>query len=337
MAQIAHRVGGRQVMSPCRSRRGSARPSARRVRSTLPADRFSRKVAKTSAMRACTSRSGLLTTVPVGSRARPAGSRRASSPRRALLSRPAVSRARKVCSSISEIVPLRPSRSLPFWVPGSYDAVAVRDQALAVAAQVEQRVPVRAVAGQPGHVGREDQADLAERDAGDQVLEAGPLLAPGAAPAEVAVDDLDVGLTPAELAGALPQRVLQPEALPVGEDLVRAGLAAVEHRPADGGACCDAIVAYWSPPAAPPRGRGPRRGARWRGGVARRGGARQAFSLDLPKAGGEILDGLGGQLGPGDRGTRLEARRRAGDHQQRALGVGHEDVPARSWRARHRD
>jgi hypothetical protein len=44
---------------------------------------------------------------------------KASSPRSALANRPAVSRLRIVCNSSSEMVPFRPSRSLPFGVPGS--------------------------------------------------------------------------------------------------------------------------------------------------------------------------------------------------------------------------
>src|ERR687894_2429235 len=96
---------------------------------------------------------------------------------------------------------------------------------------------------------------------------------------------------------ALAKRVLQAQALPVGQDLVRAGLADVDHRLAVEMARGDEIAAHRSPPATPPRGRGPRRGAWWRGGAARRRGARQAFALGLPQAGGEILDRLGGQLG----------------------------------------
>src|SRR3954454_22276456 len=49
------------------------------------------------------------------------------------------------------------------------------------------------------------------------------------AQAEIGVDDLDVCLLPAEIAGALVQRVLQAQALLVGQHLVRRGLADVDH------------------------------------------------------------------------------------------------------------
>ena len=47
------------------------------------------------------------------------------------------------------------------------------------------------------------------------------MLGGGAALAEVGVDDLDVGLLPAEVAGALAKRILQAQALLVGQNLVR--------------------------------------------------------------------------------------------------------------------
>src|SRR3712207_3187738 len=74
------------------------------------------------------------------------------------------------------------------------DAVAIADETAAVAAEVEQRVPVGAVPGQPGDLVGEHDADLAEADARDEVLEARAVRGGGAALAEVAVDDLDVGL-----------------------------------------------------------------------------------------------------------------------------------------------
>jgi hypothetical protein len=100
-------------------------------------------------------------------------------------------------------------------------AIAVADEALAVAAQVEQRVPIRAVPRQPGDLVGEDDAHFAERDARDQVLEAFALRGGGAAAAEIAVDHLDVSLTPAEFAGALAQRILQSQALLVAQHLLR--------------------------------------------------------------------------------------------------------------------
>jgi len=76
------------------------------------------------------------------------------------------------------------------------DRVAVGDQAAAVAADVEQRIPVRAVAREAGDLDRDNQADLAERDARDQVLEALAVRRRRGAQAKVGIDDLDVRLTP---------------------------------------------------------------------------------------------------------------------------------------------
>ncbi len=109
------------------------------------------------------------------------------------------------------------------------DRVAVSDQAATVAADVEQGTPVRAVAREAGDLDRDDQADLAERDACDQVLEALAVRRRRGAQAKVGVDDLDVRLTPAQVAGALPQGVLQPQAFLVAQHLLRGGLAHVDH------------------------------------------------------------------------------------------------------------
>ena len=100
-------------------------------------------------------------------------------------------------------------------------AIAVADEALAIATQVEQWVPVRAVPRQPGDLVGEDDTDLAEYHARDQLLEAFALCGGGAAAAEIIIDHLDVSLTPAEFAGALAQRILQPQALLVAQHLLR--------------------------------------------------------------------------------------------------------------------
>ena len=66
----------------------------------------------------------------------------------------------------------------------------------------------REVAGQPGHLDAEHQADPSEADLGDQALKPGPIGRPAGA-AEVLVDDQDVLAGPAELKGAVNQPVLQ--------------------------------------------------------------------------------------------------------------------------------
>ena len=61
------------------------------------------------------------------------------------------------------------------------------------------------------------------------LLEALPALGGPGGPALVGVDDLDGVGRPAALKGPLPEGVLEPEALLVGEDLVGAGLADVDE------------------------------------------------------------------------------------------------------------
>ncbi len=86
-----------------------------------------------------------------------------------------------------------------------------------MAADVEQGIPVRAVAREAGDLDRDNQADLAEHDARDQVLEALAVRRRRAAQAKVGIDDLDVRLTPAQVVGALAQGVVQ--ALSMGTEV----------------------------------------------------------------------------------------------------------------------
>ena len=109
-------------------------------------------------------------------------------------------------------------------------AIAVADEALPVAAQVQQRIPVRAVPREPGHLVAQDKPDFTQGDAGNQVLEALAVRRRRPALAKVGVDDLDVGVAPAEVTGALAQRILQAQALLVGEHLMRRGLVNGDHR-----------------------------------------------------------------------------------------------------------
>ena len=92
----------------------------------------------------CTSWFGSLVTTPVGSRSRPAGSVSARSPRSALLSRPAVRRPRRVHLDLGDGA-LEAEQQAPVRGAGVVDPVAIGDQAVVIAAQVEQRVPVGAV------------------------------------------------------------------------------------------------------------------------------------------------------------------------------------------------
>jgi hypothetical protein len=66
--------------------------------------------------------------------------------------------------------------------------------------------------GPPRRLTGNDQADLTKRDAREQVLEALTVRRRRAAQAEVGIDHFNVRLTPAQVAGALTQGVLQPRA-----------------------------------------------------------------------------------------------------------------------------
>ena len=133
---------------------------------------------------------------------------------------------------------LEPKQEPPVGQARVVDRVAVSDQTAAVAADVEQRIPVRAVAREAGDLDGDDQADLAQGDARDQVLEALPVRRRRGAQAKVGIDHLDIRLTPApaanasrfgEVAGALAQGVLQAQAFLVAQHLMRGGLAHVDH------------------------------------------------------------------------------------------------------------
>lgn len=60
------------------------------------------------------------------------------------------------------------------------DGIGVGDQGVAYPGQVQKPVPGRVVPGQPGDLQRQDDAGLAQRDLGDQVLE--PVTVPGYRP-----------------------------------------------------------------------------------------------------------------------------------------------------------
>src|SRR5690606_9881116 len=67
-------------------------------------------------------------------------------------------------------------------------------------------------------------------DPADQFLEAAPLRGGSGTQAEIAVDDVNIGLTPSEFTSALPERVLKAQALLVAHDLMRRRLADVHDR-----------------------------------------------------------------------------------------------------------
>ena len=111
-------------------------------------------------------------------------------------------------------------------MPRIVDAVLVDDQRADQAAELEQRVPVAPVAGEPRRLERHDGADPALADRRQQLLEARAGDA-GAGAAEIVVDHLDRG--PAQGARAIGQAVLPTPALVIVEHLVAGRLANVDE------------------------------------------------------------------------------------------------------------
>ena len=89
------------------------------------------------------------------------------------------------------------------------NTVLVADEAGAQAAQVEEVIPVGAVAGQAGDVVGEDDADLLLVDEGDEFLKALPSLGGTAGAAEVGIDDADLAGGPAGRAGTVLEGILE--------------------------------------------------------------------------------------------------------------------------------
>ena len=99
------------------------------------------------------------------------------------------------------------------------DAVGIGDQGIGHAAQVQEPVPVGVIARQARDLEAQDDADLGEGDIGRQPGEAGALGEPRAREALVVVDDGDLIAVPAELDGAMDQRVLSLRRLAMVLDL----------------------------------------------------------------------------------------------------------------------
>ena len=110
------------------------------------------------------------------------------------------------------------------------DPVGVGDQRVGHPGQVQQPIPVGVVAGQPRHLQRQHDPDLAEPDLGGQLGEPGPAGGAGAADAEVVVDHPDRAARPAQLGGPRDEVVLAGGGLRVALELGQGGLADIDHR-----------------------------------------------------------------------------------------------------------
>jgi hypothetical protein len=108
------------------------------------------------------------------------------------------------------------------------DAVLIADEATTVSTEIEQLIPVGAIAGQPGDVVGEDDAHLFLVDQGHELLEAAPPCGGAAGPPEVGVDHPDVAGVPARGAGAVLEIILEPETFLIRRGLVGGRLADVD-------------------------------------------------------------------------------------------------------------
>ena len=212
--------------------RGINRPSSLKERTTWVAERTWRKVSKIRAIRPWTSMSGCLKTRFRGSRIRPTGRVNASSPRSGLVEEPGGQAASDRMQLQFRDLALQAQEQAAVDRGRVVDPVAIGDEAVAVAADVEQRIPVGAVAGEPGDFGGEDDPHLFECEQGHEFLKALTSLGGAGGSALIRVDDPDLVLVPAEFEGALLEGVLEPGALLVGQGLVGAGLADVDDRQA---------------------------------------------------------------------------------------------------------
>ena len=111
-------------------------------------------------------------------------------------------------------------------MPRIVDPILVNDQRSDQAAELEQRVPVAAVAGEPRGLDRDHGADAPLADGGEQLLEARTGDA-GAGAAEIVVDHLDG--SPPQRAGAVGESVLPTAALVIVENLIGGRLADIDE------------------------------------------------------------------------------------------------------------
>ena len=111
-------------------------------------------------------------------------------------------------------------------MPRIIDSVLVYDDGPDKSTELDQRMPVATVAGQPRRLDRKYGADAALADRCQQALEARPIDAAARA-AKIIVDDLDGG--PAELPGTIGEPVLTAVALRIVHELIGRRLADVDE------------------------------------------------------------------------------------------------------------
>ena len=110
------------------------------------------------------------------------------------------------------------------------EAVAVSDQRIGDAAEIEQAIPVGIVARHTGDFQGEHDARVTERHFCGHARESGALGESGARHAQVLINDDHLFLGPTQLAGVLEQRILASGGFAVVLDLCRSGLADIDQR-----------------------------------------------------------------------------------------------------------
>src|SRR5260370_15691249 len=111
------------------------------------------------------------------------------------------------------------------WVIG---AVLVQDQRSGYRAQLQQPVPIRGVAREPGHRQTHHDPGFTEGHLAHEFLKAVAMLGARAGLAKIVIDDMNTFQRPAVSHGTLAQGVLAERALRVLDDLACRGLANVE-------------------------------------------------------------------------------------------------------------
>jgi len=113
--------------------------------------------------------------------------------------------------------PFQPEQEAIIQLAGVVDALAIDDERVGKAAEIEELVPVAIVAGEPRDIETDDGPGVPETDLGHQPLEARPSRGRGSRLPEVVVDHDH--LAPAQAAHVVLQIVLTTPALVVVPDL----------------------------------------------------------------------------------------------------------------------
>jgi hypothetical protein len=133
-----------------------------------------------------------------------------------------------VCNSCA----FEAQRQATVALAGVKDAVSISDRAVPVGADIEKRIPIRAIAGKARDLDELGETDLTQRHASYRVCEALAMRPSRAAEAEIGIDDVDICLVPPEFVGAGLNGVLRLSVFRVADDLMWRSLMDVDHRTA---------------------------------------------------------------------------------------------------------